>query len=305
MAVEDNNIINYKFYEKPMSANTVLHARTAMAEDAKIRCLANDLTRRMLTSSERIPMEVRRWIVDEYAQKLLNSGYSLEVTRRIIVAGLKGYERKLMNSRKPGGKKLLRTAKESYEGRVRKKLMAKTNWFKKRPREDDEDELENILEGWKRRKTGEGCNYASTGHKETETLPNGWKNKENNPKGWKNDNIKTRSTIFIIGSKYGNLAKRLRGIMERLKPIVGFNAKIIEKTGQKIRNTLSNSDPWKGMECGRYECLTCSQEEEQKLDCRKRSLIYENICELCNPREEKNKNKSWEDLRDKRETPSI
>ena len=158
LAVEDNNIINYKFYEKPMSANTVLHARTAMAEDAKIRCLANDLTRRMLTSSERIPMEVRRWIVDEYGQKLLNSGYSLEVTRRIIVAGLKGYERKLMNSRKPGGKKLLRTAKESYEGRVRKKLMAKTNWFKKRPREEDEDELENIPEGWKRRKTGEGCN---------------------------------------------------------------------------------------------------------------------------------------------------
>ena len=94
--------------------------------------------------------------------------------------------------------------------------------------------------------------------------------------------------------------------MERLKPIVGFNAKIIEKTGQKMRNTLSNSDPWKGMECGRHECLTCSQEEEQKLDCRKRSLIYENICELCNPREEKEtKNKTWEDLRDKRETPSI
>ena len=125
------------------------------------------------------------------------------------------------------------------------------------------------------------------------------------PNGWKNDNIKTRSTLFIIGSKYGNLAKRLRGVMERLKHIVGFNAKIVEKTGQKIRNTLSNNDPWKGIECGRMECLTCRQEEEQKLDCRKRSLIYENICEICNPREEKKKNNSWEDLRDRRATPSI
>ena len=105
LTVEENNIINYKFYEKPMSANTVLHARTAMSEDAKIRCLSNDLTRRMLTTSERVSNSVRREIVDEYAQKLLNSGYSREVTKRIVVAGLKGYEKKLRNSKKPGGSK--------------------------------------------------------------------------------------------------------------------------------------------------------------------------------------------------------
>ena len=33
-----------------MAANTVLHFRTAMPEVAKIRSLANDLTRRMLTT---------------------------------------------------------------------------------------------------------------------------------------------------------------------------------------------------------------------------------------------------------------
>ena len=94
LAVDEENKIIYKFYEKPMSANTVLHVRTAMPEDAKIRSLANDLTRRMLTTCERIPDNKRRQIVDNYAQKLLNSGYSIPATRKIILAGIKGYEKK-------------------------------------------------------------------------------------------------------------------------------------------------------------------------------------------------------------------
>ena len=71
--MNEDNLIIYKFFEKPMTANTVLHQRTAMPEDSKIRSLANDLTRRMLTTSERVPDSIRREIVDMYAQKLLNS----------------------------------------------------------------------------------------------------------------------------------------------------------------------------------------------------------------------------------------
>ena len=286
LAVEKNNTIIYKFFEKPMSANTVLHARTAMAEDAKIRCLANDLTRRMLTTSEKVPDGVRRQIIDEYAQKLLNSGYSLEVTRRIVVAGLKGYERKLFNSRKPGGKKILRTAKESYKGRVKKKMMANTSWFKKRPREEEDD---MDLDGNSGKKSRLDDNLpggwpSTAGHKPrvplgNENLPKGWKSQkrkeENMPDGGKT--IKTRSTLFIVGSRHGNLARKLREIMERMKKIVNFNVKIVERTGQKLRNSLSNNDPWKGAECGRSECTTCKQADELKLDCRKRSLIYENV----------------------------
>ena len=34
-------------------------------------------------------------VIVNYARKLINSEYDLEVTRRIIVGGLKGYERML------------------------------------------------------------------------------------------------------------------------------------------------------------------------------------------------------------------
>ena len=58
LAVEKDNTITYKYnlYEKPMSANKVLQARTAMREDAKTRCPI----RRMVTTSEKFPDDVRR-----------------------------------------------------------------------------------------------------------------------------------------------------------------------------------------------------------------------------------------------------
>ena len=325
---EDTNIITYKFYEKPMAANTVVHARSAMPEDSKMRCLANDLTRRMLTTSERISNDTRRDIVDDYAQKLLNSGYTIAVTRRIIVAGLKGYEKKLKNSKKPGGK-LIRSAKESYGQRARKKLLEKTDWFKdkKRPRVDSDDE-DDLPEGWKenkKRKTSDevpGMGKPRYGSKLPLTVPSTFKGGDD-PSNMNGDptrtyqkagnlhnikkarTIKTRSILFLRGTKGGKLAKRMRLVMERVKEIVGFNAKVVEKAGQKLRNTLSNNNPWKGQECGRSECITCSQDEEQKLDCRKRSVIYENICSICNPKEGKKKKETWEDLADTRDEPSI
>ena len=50
--------------------------------------------------------------------------------------------KKLRNSKKQGGRKLLRTARESQKGRNQKKLLEKTEWFreKKRPREDSDEE---------------------------------------------------------------------------------------------------------------------------------------------------------------------
>ena len=54
LKVEDTNIILYRFFEKPTNPNTVLHFRTAMAEDSKIRSLTNEVIRRLLTTGEMI-----------------------------------------------------------------------------------------------------------------------------------------------------------------------------------------------------------------------------------------------------------
>jgi hypothetical protein len=70
LKVDKNNIILYQFYEKPTNPNTVLHFRTAMAEDAKIRSLSNEVIRRMTTTSEAIPDATRCQILDRLAQKM-------------------------------------------------------------------------------------------------------------------------------------------------------------------------------------------------------------------------------------------
>ena len=78
LVVSDNNMIIYKFYEKPTNPNTVLHQRTAMAEDSKIRNLTNEVIRRMVTTSELVSDTDRCETLDRLAQKLFNSGYNIK-----------------------------------------------------------------------------------------------------------------------------------------------------------------------------------------------------------------------------------
>ena len=100
LKVTPSNIIVYRFFEKPTNPNTVLHSRTAMAEDSKVRSLTNEVIRRMLTTSKSTPQEERNRILDDMAQKMANSGYGLKQTRRVILRGIKGYEKMTRLERK-------------------------------------------------------------------------------------------------------------------------------------------------------------------------------------------------------------
>ena len=62
-----------------------------MGEDAKIQVLSNDLVRRLKNNSEELGWGAKVEIVDEYTQKLLNSGYRGEQLTRIITNGIKLY----------------------------------------------------------------------------------------------------------------------------------------------------------------------------------------------------------------------
>ena len=54
----------------------------------------------------------------------------MEQDRGIVVSGLKGYEKKLEDSKRPGGRKLHQGAGDSEGERRKKKLMGKSNWFR-------------------------------------------------------------------------------------------------------------------------------------------------------------------------------
>ena len=46
------------------------------------------------------------------------------------------------------------------------------------------------------------------------------------------------------------------------------------------------------MDCGREDCYPCSQGGEKLQDCKKRNILYESSCEVCNPEEEVRARKS-------------
>ena len=97
--MESINIIMFEFFEKEMVSPMVLHKRSAMPEGVRRATLNQELVRRMVNTSERVANDHRVKIVDDYTQKLINSEYSVEQARQVVIGGLKGYERLLSLSK--------------------------------------------------------------------------------------------------------------------------------------------------------------------------------------------------------------
>ena len=116
-----SNLVSFRYYEKPTTTNVMVMKRSALEENTKIQILSNDLVRRLGNTDQRQDDKVRRDVVDQFAKKIITSGYSVQQARKIILNGIRGWERKVVRSRKDG--KLYRTAKESFQGRVKK-----TSW---------------------------------------------------------------------------------------------------------------------------------------------------------------------------------
>ena len=127
LKVSGSNQVLHDFFEKPTSSNVTVQRRTAMGEDAKIQILSNDLIRRLKNSSEELGGGAKVEIVNNYAQKLLNSGYKGEqLYTRIITNSIKGNEKKLRMCREQGSR-LHRSSLDSQGARMKRKLLAKTN----------------------------------------------------------------------------------------------------------------------------------------------------------------------------------
>ena len=94
LKVDERNLIQYKYYEKPTSSRECLHANSAMNMNSKMQILSNDMVRRLFNTSEGLGSKVVGEIVDNYAEKMMRSGYSREQTKKILLNGIKNFESK-------------------------------------------------------------------------------------------------------------------------------------------------------------------------------------------------------------------
>ena len=139
LRVNGVNQIVYSFFEKPTGSSKCLQANTALNQNCMMRSLNNEVMRRLANMSEHIPIVERVAVLDNFCQKMTNSGHLLEVVRRTMVSGIKGHLRKADRCRKEG-KPFHRTAAASAKTRKIKKFMQKQSWFKTKPETSDPGE---------------------------------------------------------------------------------------------------------------------------------------------------------------------
>ena len=248
--VNKANQVEFKHFEKETSSTMTIQSKSAMCENVKHQILSQDMVRRLYTTCGSQGAETLEQIVDKYAQKLRNGGYSVEQTQRIIINGIKGLERKKRRC-EDEGRKLWRTAQESRSSRNIRKLTQKSNWFKKKK-------------------------FGAEGSHERKPGPTKHNNKEQSKQ------IDKKTVLFVEQTARGELASKLKELMSRLAPILGFGVKIVERAGSTLKSQFPLSNLWEGAKCGRTECITCEQKAELELPkCTRSSAVYENVCRLC------------------------
>ena len=266
---EDNKIL-FKFWEKPTNSNRTLDRRTAMGENQKLQVLTQEVIRRLGNTYEGLVNEDYTRIIDDFCQKLFNSGYKEDQIRRIIVAGIKGWGGKIRRCEEEG-RRLRRTAKNSQEQRMRTKLIGKSSWFKRKGgRKVD-------WYGMKDGQNGGGRKGKVRRKVNTTTTP--------------------KSILFVDQTPGGELACRMRELFTRIEPTIGFHLKVVERTGLSLQSQFPLTTLWDGAPCGREgECITCYQGAERFPNCTQQSVVYENVCSQCVPSATGNKELKEEEL---------
>jgi hypothetical protein len=114
------------------------------------------------------------------------------------------------------------------------------------------------------------------------------------------DKNKTKAVLFVPHTVGSTLAKRLREAEENLLQSTGYKLKIVERSGTKLEDLLHRSDPFKGQDCTRQNCMLCLTKnhtgKNTTQECSKRNLVYQIYCITCKERDiEKIKDAGGED----------
>ena len=129
-------IVQYEFFEKSMNSKFCILEKSAMAYESKLSILSNEVVRRLLNTSKKIPQDKKDSIMNGFVHKMLLSGYSVGQCRDILISGIRFFNAQVSRA-KQSGSKLHRSAQSSLVSRLKKKITAKTSWYKPRPNKDN------------------------------------------------------------------------------------------------------------------------------------------------------------------------
>ena len=172
------------------------------------------------------------------------------------MSGLKGYENRRRRE-KEGGTPIHRPKHSTQRGRDIRKMMEKNNWYKKTPDTNVEDQHRT------QSPSGQGSGRPGLRHKQQLQAK-----------------IAPTAVMFIPRTPEGKLLTRLREIEHKLSGI-SRPVRLVEEAGTKLLESLCRGDPWEKTHCQRDQCTTCAPSWGKVGDCRKKNVVYEDVCLTC------------------------
>ena len=216
-------------------------------------------------------------------RELKNSEYSYKTAREIIIGGIRGWKTRL-KLREKKHQAIYRPAHKTVRTRERKKLLSRENWYKN---EEQNQEQEN--------RTGEQDHHGKDRTLRCSWPPRGSPSPGNPTCGEQKNNQKPennpKAVMFVPYTHGSVLIKKLRENEEKIAKFTKHKIKLVERAGIKLQDVLTKSNPWKGEDCQRTNCLLChtknKTEKNKTQDCYKRNLVYETRCLTCKQVEHK------------------
>ena len=195
-------------------------------------------------------------ILSCFAQKLVNSGFSVPSAQYILVHGVTKFNLLVRNSELPvdheNFKPLYLDSDHDIHGRKLHKMLSKTGWY------EDSDVFKKSR--WRQH------------------LPRGWSGCK--PLQYSVKGMKYSTIMQVPSSKNGRLIRMLAKAEPRLAKLSKYQVKYVERSGRKLSKFFPTET--QSVKCFRPDCHVCATRTAKGPSlCNVKGVVYTGTCKLC------------------------
>ena len=236
-----------------MASSLVMMNKSALPHRMKVTTLTQEIIRRQKNTARSVGSKRRREILSKMMVKMKRSGYDQRMRRRVLVAGMRGYE-KMVETEEKGGRKVNRPRWDGEKERRYRKLGAKASWYKRKSK----------MPETKYKGRGGGKRRGPEEESDIETV------------------------LFVPHTPGGELAALIQEEDDRFRKGTRLKRmKVVERGGTTIKDILSRKNPWAKDGCQRSDCLPCKWERGKGGNCQQENIVYRITCLECERRQVK------------------
>ena len=222
-------------------------------------------------------------VTNSFMKTLQLSGYNEDFKKQTALSAFKG-GKKMVEREEAGGRKVYRLQTEGAAARYKKKLRAKSEWFKGKQEEE-------IQEWETSEKQGQPGPVSTKSFPTLSTLPLSAKPhgtlsakpvKENHSlkkdkNGQKKDERQCEGVIFVPYTVDGKLRSRLQHEDDKLTRVMRMpRLRFVERPGRTVADSLVTKDPWYRLQggCSKQNCPVCFWSKGVGIRCTRENVGY-------------------------------